>query len=337
MKHRTKLGFLIALAVGVVLSSCSKGSDDYTPEPIVESNQVIGFATTTGSISNSRGPVGPSTNLNGKSIYVFGVEHQGTANWNTGTNGLMARLNPASGTLATSTNLAGTYKVDYTPKAFYAANAGYLYDFMAVYPGASTPGMTLVPATATAPPMLDIDIEQQPDLMIAKITNATKSTTNVNMGRLKHKLSQVSLNIYKKAGLQQTIYIHQLYTYGNARGRYNPVAETWSNKVVDSTVVLKFIGDPHTYKTVKEKANAEKLVEYLVLPCAPGEYYVFDVWLNQRKASIRIPTVATDQLEAGKKYVYDVEVQGSDIYLEVNPSQVIEEEQWEDVDDDIII
>lgn len=340
---------LIFTTLTLLFCACSE-SDSVLPQ----TNIPIQFSTGVNAVSevtsraddNSEADIINSvSDLVGKQVSLFGAEYL-TGNTPTETSWNFMRYWKAD---VNSGGVLNYASVPGQQLKYYSPENGFSYNFVAVYPpvGGSNSGVSS--NSTGAFPSLRIQLQYRPDLMVADAIGRTKPNADVNIPlEFEHQLVLVSFNIYKTPvnpanPLEHNIYLNKMTMAGRTMADFNPVTKVFSNVNAKTGATIRIPGYPYSSFEVEE-APAKK-VRDIFLFTANGdnstERYEFTFELNEVPYSIILPREGKTW-EAGKKYIYNIKVVGSDVYIEVegdggSGGTLLQQEKWEDKDNNTII
>lgn len=286
--------------------------------------------------------IGNITDLKDKEISLYGTEYA---------NGATKTWNFIPGWTATVKETGGNHIFDYATAnqmKYYKPEAGFSYDFIGIFPlvGGTNTGVSEV---GNSFQNLRIELEHRPDFMVAKAENIAKpSTATAIPFRFEHKLALVTFNIYKDleslppGSDGHNVYLNKMTLAGRTIANFNLSTNTFTDVDGISGATIRVPGYPYSSFLV-EKGEPKKIRDLFLFPSSgsvTAEQYTFEFIINENSYKAILPDTGK-QWEAGKHYIYNMKVVGSDVYIELggpdNDEWKLKQEEWEDVDDDDII
>lgn len=277
------------------------------------------------------------SDLKDKDITLYGREYANSAgpNWDF-----------IPGWNATVKASGSNYVFDYATNnhmKYYKPEDGLKYDFTAVFPSVNTNNG--VSTSSRGFPFLEIQLEYRPDLMVADSTGIIKPTVSPVVIPLKfeHQLALITFNIYKDIKSQTTpeaeshnIYLNKMTLAGRTIADFNVTTKEFIPVDGISGATIRVPGYPYSDFLVKKEPQK---IRDIFLFASNGneatEQYTFDFIINEKNYKAILP--ASDKVwEAGKHYIYNMKVVGSDVYIELGNSgdEAIKliQEKWNDND-----
>lgn len=272
-----------------------------------------------------------------KDITLFGAEY-----WNVSTR----TWNFIDGWNAIVTEpVTGTYDFDYASghqMKYFSPQVGLRYDFLAVFPAASSVSESGVSWSDRGAPLMNIKLMYRPDLMVATTTGVTKPSIDSRIPlNFEHKLVLVTFNIYKDIDSHQSgepeshsIFLNKMTLAGKTMADFNPFTGEFSEVDAKTGATVRIPGYP--YSTFEVEEQPKKIRDIFLFPSAVfgNELYDFDFELNENVYNVKLPS-SNKKWEAGKHYTYNIKVVGSDVYIELgheDDDMKLIQEKWDDED-----
>lgn len=299
-------------------------------------------STRTGSSVPGMLLVGSVADMKDKQVTLYGSEYETTTTqtW-TFMDGWSALVKESG----------GNYVFDYATTngmKYYSPKIGLMYDFKAVYPSISAGGDTGVSLSSGGFPVVDLNLERFPDLMLAENGGITKPNGQTSIPlEFEHQLVLVTFNIRKVLGTGEQgddeshkIYLNKVLLNGNLTGSFNLQTKQLTTVFTKSDFTVADLGSP--FSTLLVGKVPQKACNVFLFPADGDEStqtYDFTFVINGINCKVTLPNPG-QKWEVGMEYIYNLKIVGSDVYLEVNGDTTteLEQEKWEDVDgsDDII-
>lgn len=341
---------LNAYLLGLSVSACTKPEMESlaTAVPVLFSAAangvtVIGTRNTDAADDESEAfIVNNIATLKNKDISLYGTEYaNGAANktWDF-----------IPGWTATVRESGSNHIFDYAtanePK-YYKPDADFRYDFIAIFPSVGG-NNTGVSEAGNGFPDLRIELEYRPDLIVAKAENRTKPSTATPIPfQFEHKLALVTFNIYKdieshpSGSTGHNVYLNKMTLAGRTIADFNPATNTFTDVDGISGATIRVPGSPYSDFLIESTLPPKKIRDLFLFPSngndETAKKYIFDFIINEKSYQVILPA-ADKQWEAGKHYIYNMKVVGSDVYIELggpdSEQWKLKQEEWKDIDND---
>lgn len=341
----------ILCLLGLSISACTESEVESLATAIpVQFSAAVSGVTVTGTRSTDAADdesealiIGDIADLKNKDISLYGTEYA---------NGATDRIwSFIPGWTATVNEIGGNSVFDYATAnqmKYYKPETGLKYDFIGIFPlvGGTNTGVSEV---GNSLQNLRIELQHRPDFMVAKAVNIDKPGTATAIPfRFEHKLALVTFNIYKDleslppGSDGHNVYLNKMTLAGRTIADFNLSTDAFTDVDGISGATIRVPGYPYSSFLV-EKGPPKKIRDLFLFPSSgsvTAEQYTFDFIINEKSYKAILPDTGK-QWEAGKHYIYNMKVVGSDVYIELGDPDGGEwkliQEEWEDVDDDDII
>lgn len=348
MKMKIARGILNLCFVALAVSACEESEMENSRVPIrfaasadeVKVDEIKN--TRAGGAVPGMLPVRVVADMKDKQVTLFGSEYEtaATKTWTF-----------MDGWSAVVKESGSNYVFDYATSnemKYYSPKGGVTYDFKAVYPSISAGGNTGVSLSSSGFPVVDLNLERFPDLMLAEIGGVTKPNGQTSLSlQFKHQLVLVTFNIRKVLGTGQqeddeshNVYLNKILLKGRTTGSFNMQSKQLAPVSTKTEFTVADLGSP--FSTLLVGKVPQTACSVFLFPAdgdIAAQQYTFTFVINSIENNITLPA-SGKKWEVGMEYIYNLKVVGSDVYLEVNgdSSTQLDQEKWEDLDgsDDII-
>lgn len=226
---------------------------------------------------------------------------------------------------------------------YYSLQPGFKYDFKAVYPLISSNSNAGLSWGSGGFPLVNVNLEYAPDLMLAEAAGVTKPTTPTSIPlEFKHQLVLIRFNIVKEVAPIGTpshnVYVNKISTKGRLTADFNLMTKQLTPATAQTDFTIKDLGSPYSSFLVEE--TSKEMLCWFVFSAdgdVAAEQYTFSFVINGKENTVDLPK-AGKKWDLGMEYIYNLKVVGSDVYLEVDGGTGLDQEVWEDLDgsDEII-
>lgn len=231
-------------------------------------------------------------------------------------------MNALPGTLRLQDD--NSYFIDHAPR-YYLQDERYYYSFRIVHPVDPQKGVDVSINPNTGKPHIKVDIETQPDLLIAGVDKIRKNKQPVSL-EFNHLLTQVAFTIKKAPGVTAEIYLNKITVEGHHKAEISYPHSKFNHQSYSGSKQIDVFQAGIGLFPIRE--TAQEVSHVLLLPQTSGEdnSYKFTVELSDgRKDVFHLPVKSA--WEAGVRYRYHLNVlsQGTNVELDTQ----IESWRWD--------